>query len=289
MTSSQHTFKLWSLTLLGLTFLLNATIFGHPENKVLFIGNSYTFGSGGTQSVPDIFDALAIAGGQEDPTTVMRAVGGKDYKFHYENSLDFIEQEQWTHVVLQNYSTQPTHVKDLGKHLKYGEHLYEAIIANNPQTQVMLYMTWARAAAHPLISGESTQKTFATTDEMLNELHTNYQMLAELLNEGHPEQKPVLVNPVGIAWERAGGNLPASDPGFIGLFGQDNHHGNDLGYYLSACVHYSAIYGQAPTGLFEKPEVQALKLKITPAEALHLEAIAWETTSAELALVGSRK
>ena len=41
--------------------------------------------AGGDLTVPDIFDALGNAAGYEDQTTVIRAVGGKDFQDHYEN------------------------------------------------------------------------------------------------------------------------------------------------------------------------------------------------------------
>ncbi|MDQ8208896.1 SGNH/GDSL hydrolase family protein [Coraliomargarita sp. SDUM461003] len=265
--------------LIASSALVCITTWAQAENKVLFIGNSYTFGAGGTQSVPDIFDALANAGGQEDPTTVMRAVGGKDYKFHYENSSEFIQQEAWTHVILQNYSTQPTHIKNTQDHFDYGTRLYQAIVANNADTQVMLYMTWARAEAHSLISGKSTPKSFASTNEMLEELRSNYYALAEQLSKANPDKLPTVVNPVGLAWKAAGGNLPADAERFIDLFDKDKHHGNDRGYYLSACVHYACIYQASPEGLFTQPEVRALELKISAEEAALLEKAAWETVS----------
>lgn len=245
------------------------------ENKVLFIGNSYTFGSGGTQSVPDIFDALANAGGQEDPTTVTRAVSGKDYKYHYQNSTSHIQQEQWTHVILQNLSTGPTHVGSISDHTTYGTLLYASIITNNPNTQVMLYQTWARQATHSIITGTSTSSTFATTDEMLDELVTNYDALAASLTSANPDKSPTLVNPVGIAFQRAGGNLEASDPDYIDLF-SDGTHANDLGYYLSACVHYSSIYLTSPEGLFSHSAITALGLNVSASDAALLESTAWD-------------
>lgn len=51
------------------------------QNRVLFIGNSFTIGSGGG-GVPGIFDRLAQAGGFADPDTVMAAVGGQDFEYH---------------------------------------------------------------------------------------------------------------------------------------------------------------------------------------------------------------
>lgn len=99
------------------------------EFKVLFIGNSFTIGSGGG-GVPGIFDRLAQAGGHEDPTTVMRAVGGVDYQYHSQDptTLTTINSEARTHVILQNYSTEPTHLGDgvqgLADHMTYGTELY---------------------------------------------------------------------------------------------------------------------------------------------------------------------
>ncbi|MBC2601824.1 DUF4886 domain-containing protein [Puniceicoccus vermicola] len=268
-------------------FSLLAALFGllgflsilHAENKVLFIGNSFTFGDGGTVSVPTIFDALANAAGQEDPLTEMRAVGGKDFQYHYENSQSFIDDEQWTQVVLQNYSTQPTHVGDIDEHMEYGELLYDSVMANNPDTQVYLYLTWSRAEVHGMISGTSDSGHFATTDQMIDELRTNYQALADYLTETNPDKYPVLVNPVGDAWRNAGGYLPASDPDFIDLYKYDEYHGNDNGYYLSACVHYASIYQSSPVGLHSQPEIQNLNLKITDEDFTFLEEIAWQTVN----------
>ncbi|WFB34855.1 hypothetical protein P3T73_11860 [Kiritimatiellota bacterium B12222] len=265
--------KLLITILLVFTFLSEAT----AEEKVLFIGNSFTLGSGGNQSVATIFDALAIAAGHEDPTTVIRAEGGKNFQYHYENSLAEIQSMPWTRVILQNYSTQPTHVGNINDHLNYGRLLYDAILSNNASTQVHLYQTWARAEAHAMISGTSDAHHFASTDEMLGELITHYQALADSLNATHHENTPVIVNPVGEAWNHAGGNLPASDPDYIDLWSSDNYHGNDYGYYLSACVHYAAIYRASPEGLYETAETDALSLNIPDEDAAFLEKIAWKT------------
>jgi hypothetical protein len=261
---------------------VGGSVFG-AENKVLFIGNSFTYGSGGTKSVPDIFDALANAAGQEDPLTVMRAVGGKDYEYHHANSVvGYLDQEQWTHVILQNYSTEPTHIGSISDHMEYGALLYGDVMANHLETQVYLYMTWSRAEAHSMISGESTGSTFATTDEMLGELRTNYYALAETLSNANLDRLPVLVNPVGDAWDLAGGHLEASDPDFMSLHGSDLYHGNDKGYYLSACVHYASIYKSSPIGLYQESEVAALGLSITNDEAEFLETIAWNLVQSKL-------
>jgi len=91
------------------------------QYKVLFIGNSYTFGRNHSEtveeSVPEIFQALATAGGQVTPTVSMRAVSSKDFEYHYNNSQTQIAAEAWTHVILQNQSTQATHRHRFGRTL----------------------------------------------------------------------------------------------------------------------------------------------------------------------------
>jgi hypothetical protein len=253
------------------------------EFKVLFIGNSFTIGSGGG-GVPGIFDRLAQAGGQSDPTTVMQAVGGMDYQFHSQDpaALAAINSQPWTHVILQNYSTEPTHLVDgshsIADHLTYGTVLHQQIMANNPQTKVILFETWSRAAAHPLITGVSSPSSFASTDEFQAELRTNYHLLATLLNSNYPANPPVTVAPVGDAWQNAGGLLPASAPGFTDLHTTDDYHGNNNGYYLAAAVFYSHIYGVSPNGLGANPLVSGLNLGLT-VPATVLEDVAWATVS----------
>jgi len=281
MTNVQ-TAKWFSPLLLG--FLLCAPLFpwaARAQHRVLFIGNSFTIGSGGG-GVPGIFDRLAQAGGHPDPDTVMRAVGGTDFQYHSQDAATqtAIQSQPWTHVVLQNYSTEPTHLSSgsVADHYTYGTLLYRQIMTNHPQTQVVLFETWSRAAAHSLITGVSSPTSFASTAEFQSELRTNYQGLADFLNAAYPTNPPVAVAPVGSAWENAGGLLPATDPLFLPLFGADNYHGNNNGYYLAACVIYSQIYGVSPYGLHTNPLVSSLNLGLTVSPAL-LENHAWATVS----------
>jgi hypothetical protein len=262
---------LWAMLLLPLT--------GHTQTRVLFLGNSFTIGA--TAPVPTIFDRLAQAGGKGDPTTVMQAVGGTDFQYHASNSLGSINSQLWDYVVLQNYSTEPTHFVDgshsIADHMNFGNALYNAIMLKNPATKVVLFETWSRAAAHEYITGTSTPTSFASTAQMQSELRTNYANLANTLNASHPGNPPVRVAPVGTAWENAGGLRAASgDPQFVDLHGSDNYHGDDDGYYLTAAVIYSSIYGTSPQGLSTHTAVSTLNLSRN-VSAQQLENVAWST------------
>jgi hypothetical protein len=278
---------------------LAALFFSFPLHaaSVLFIGNSFT--QGDTASVPVIFDRLAQAGGQGDPDVVMRAVGGADFEYHATNAttLGMINSQLWDYVVLQNYSTEPTHFIDgthsIAEHFQFGAQLYQQVMAKNPNARVILVETWSRAAAHPYFTGVSGPQSFASTAEMQSELRTNYAGLANALNQNNPGKPFVRVAPVGTAWELAGGLRVASDPQFSDLHGSDNYHGDDDGYFLAAATIYSTIYGQSPSGLAASPQVTSLGLSMD-VPAARLEAAAWDAVqsvpepgSAVLILAGS--
>ncbi len=262
------------------------------ELRVLFIGNSFTFGYGSTTDVPDLFDRLARAGGQDDPVTLMRTISGKDFEWHAGDSgtLAAINERQWTHVILQNYSTEPTHLTSIGgksiaDHLTFGRALYQQVMANHSHSNVVLFETWSRAASHALITGISTDSSFACTAQFQNELRTNYQLLRDNLNKEFPDAPPVSVAPVGSTWEQAGALLPLSDPGFVDLFmpnesPQYGYHANDCGTYLAACVFYAKLYGSSPVGLHMDPLIGSLNLNFgsDPGMPAYLEAKAWEMT-----------
>lgn len=244
---------------------------------MLFIGNSFTMGASGSSSVGTIFDHIANAKGEIDPYVFVRATGGVTFRTHYftDATQEAIRAEQWTHVILQNYSTDPTHLGDgsgLSNHYEYGELLYDAIIANNPGTQVILYETWSRAADHSLISGQSTSSSFASTAEMQSELRFHYRALAERLNNKHPENKPVIVAPVGDSWENIGGLLDLDDPDYVNVHGSDRYHGNDNGYYLAGAIFYGVIYGQSAEGAYAVDPVVTLTQ-----DGVLLEQTAWKT------------
>lgn len=271
-------------------------LLSQAEDKILFIGNSYTYAysdpgmnaqkAGG---VPGIFSAMARAGGHGNPMVVMRAVGGKDFKFHSQSAAtqSTIKSQPWNYVVLQDYSTEPTHYVDsrhsIANQRKFGLKLYDEIMTNNPHTQVILYETWSRPVANKkYIRGISASNSFASTAEMQRELRTNYLTLARLMEATNPDGPAVMVAPVGDAWQNAGGLLSPTNSDFVNLFKKDKYHGNDNGYYLAAAVFYSSIYGVSPHGLSKTPAVEALHLHFT-ASPTRLEDMAWNTVESNKA------
>ena len=265
---------------------LPLAVFSQP--KILFIGNSFTYGGSDATNkimkiggVPAIFARMALAGSKVKPVIMMTTAGGQNFRFHNSNpaTLAAIQTQQWDYVILQNYSTEPTHLVDakhrLADHFTYGMALYQKVMSNNPLTRVILYETWSRAAAHPFITGVSSARSFASTTEFQSELRANYRQLASSLNRAWPANPRVLVAPVGDAWEYAGGLRAASDPLYAPLHASDNYHGNDNGYYLSAAVFYAVVYGASPCGLSTNTLISDLHLNLTM-RAATLEKAAWD-------------
>lgn len=262
------------------SLVLLPALAGAADLRVLFIGNSFTQGSPVPGGVPELFDRLARAGGQGDPLTIMSAAGGTDFRYHTTNAATRTDlaSQSWTHVILQNYSTEPTHLVDgthsLANHFTYGTKLYELVLSNSPRAQVVLYETWSRAVGHSLITGVSNASGYASTAEFQEELRANYQRLAADLNAAHPAAPPVIVAPVGSAWESVGGLRAAADPRFVRLHGSDLYHGNESGYYLAAAVFYSRVFGVSPRGLSQHPLLASLNLPFTTDPSV-LEEAAW--------------
>src|SRR5438309_1637268 len=86
---------------------------------ILFIGNSFTFGAGDQAiqkygGIPKLVEAIAASKGKT-VTTMMVAVGGKDWGFHLQQpkTAEALAARKWDWVVLQDFSTKPTHLGKL--------------------------------------------------------------------------------------------------------------------------------------------------------------------------------
>ncbi len=181
--------------------------------RVLFIGNSYTY----VNALPWLTQRLAAA--QAKPMTVaMITPGGATLERHWNDgpARRMIEQESWTHVVLQEQSLRP--IQDREKLFTYAR-LFDAAIKQAGATTVF-YLTWAR---------ENRPETQAAlTDAFLD--------LAEELDAA--------VAPVGMAWQDARREAPD-----LALYSRDGSHPGPTGTYLAACVFYATLFDQSPEGL----------------------------------------
>jgi hypothetical protein len=208
-------------------------------DSVLFIGNSFTFGAAApvvmkNGGVPKLFQEIARAEGKKVDAFAVTS-GGKDWAWHLDQPITArsLAARPWDWVVLQDYSTRPTHVGDIRDFMRDGEIFSDRIAANSLHAGVILFETWARP---PIFYTGQPGRDFSGPAQMLRELHDSYARLRDDLAKRDPA-RPVRVALVGTAFAQAGDRYPA-----INLNASDNHHATAEGYYLAALVIYETIY-----------------------------------------------
>ena len=214
--------------------MLLATSNVYAKNiSILFIGNSYTKMNDFSKMVSDI--------GAELGDTIYADFSAFDsytLEKHFSNqeTIDKINSNNWDYVVLQEQSQLPA--KDINtfneKTYYYANKILQIIYNNNPDTHILLFMTWGRR-----YGDKDLCKKYPYTCEyegMQNMLIDRYNLLGEMLG--------VDVVPCGIAWKY----FTLDSNNHINLFYEDNSHPNEIGSYLNALCFYSAITGNSAIG-----------------------------------------
>lgn len=250
---------------------LPATAWAEDPLTILFYGNSFTLGSGSTEAeaiggVPGVVAALATAAGHAAPNIENAAVSGQTLSWHLANNLAVISSPQdftpasgfqWDYVVLQGYSTRPTHIGELNQFRTDLAALYGEVRAHSPGAGAILYETWARAPDHSVYTGDAPSFPGGPA-QMQKELRDGYRA-AELDVDITLAADRATVAPVGDAWE---------DTGWDNLHASDLYHANSRGTYLAALVIYGTLYSESVVGL---PSVFT---SISAAEVAELQAYA---------------
>ena len=198
----------------ALLFVGQTSSYSQPKTdsvRVLFIGNSYTYGNDLPDLLAQLMTAKGIKFGYESVTA-----GGATLQKHWEEgkALAAIRRKPWDFVVLQEQSVRPfTSRESFFQYIR----LLDAEIKKTT-AKTLLYATWAAKA---------------TPDEQ-PKLTEAYQTIGKELGS--------LVAPVGEAWKRA---LADS----LTLHGPDGRHPNMAGSYLAGCVLYRVITEKKAAGL----------------------------------------
>lgn len=203
--------------------------------NILFYGNSFMRGDWHT--MPGMLSSVAVAAGHDAPNTVDASVDSADLGLHLQYNSAAIGSalppgETWDYVVLQNYSTAPTHLGDLAQHRADTLALYQAVAAHSAGVVPILLETWARAPGHEFYLGSDPDFPGGPA-QMQEQLREGYALAAQDIDDAVGGTL-ALVAPVGSLVESAG---------FPSLFYQfDLYHFEDRGMLLSALVLYDLIY-----------------------------------------------
>ena len=143
--------------------LLLASISGAAAGtSVLFIGNSFLFGSGsavrfyrantvtdlnngGIGGVPALFKSFTQQAGL-DYDVSLETRGGTGLDFHLANKLGVIENRSWDKVVMHGYSTLDAEKpRDPAKLIATSKQMADVLRAHNPKVEIYMMATWSRA------------------------------------------------------------------------------------------------------------------------------------------------
>jgi len=182
-------------------------------------------------------------------------------------------------VIVQGYSTLDADKPgDGGKIVDYSARLAQLFHNANPQVDMRLVATWSRADQTYPPAGHWFGKPIET---MAMDVRAVYDQAA-----AHSLYIRAVI-PVGQAWNRAMAKGIAArnpdqgvGPDQINLWAADNYHASVYGYYLEALVIFGSVTGRDPRSL-GREEQAATQLGISPAKALALQRVAFETLASE--------
>jgi hypothetical protein len=186
-----------------------------PTARVLFVGNSFTFGS----DLPCLVAELGLS--LDQPVrfqTGMVARDGATLESHWRGGeiVRRLREERWDVLVLQEQSSRS--ITDPSLMETYVRRF--AAVARSAGTDVVLYETWAR------VDEPETEKPRSES----------YQRIAAAVG--------ARVAPVGTAWRLARAALPD-----LRLHAEDGLHAGPAGSYLAACVILAVLTGRSPVGV----------------------------------------
>jgi hypothetical protein len=261
--------------------------------SVLFIGNSFLFGSGsavrfyrantvtdlnneGIGGVPALFKSFAQQAGI-DYDVSLETRGGVGLDFHLENKLGVIGRRGWDQVVMHGYSTLDAEKpRDPAKLIATSKQMAEFLRGRNPNVDLYLMATWSRAdETYPAKGAWAGQPIEA----MARDVRAAYDKAA-----AGAGIKTVI--PVGESWTRAMQTGIADpnpydgvDAGKINLWTYDRYHASTHGYYLEALVIFGNVTGRDPRSLGDN-ECSGYELGLSRPEVKALQQVAFDQLAA---------
>ncbi len=264
------------------------------DTSVLFIGNSFTFGSGsatkhyrassvtdlnnlGIGGVPALFKSFADQAGL-DFEVALETEPGSGLDFHLENRLGLIGRRPWDIVIMHGYSTLDREAHgNPQKLIRTAVEMSDFLREKNPAVDLYMTATWSRAdQTYP----ENTPWAGKPIDQMGKDVRAGYDQAAKAAGVKS-------VNPVGDAWNLAMETGVADenpyngiDAGKVNLWTYDHYHASNYGYYLHALVVFGNVTGRDPRSLGDN-ECSAYELGFSANQTKALQQIAYDQLAKE--------
>ena len=284
-----------ALTFFGLVVLGTGIADAQERPSVLFIGNSFTFGSGsavrfyrantvtdlndeGIGGVPALFKSFADQSGLAYDV-FLETRGGSGYEFHLAAKRDVIGARRWDTVVMHGQSTLDLDKPgDPTKFLATSQEMAEFLHGLNPAMDIYVTATWSRADETYPSDGAWFGKPI---EAMALDVRAAYDQAASHA----PGVKSV--NPVGEAWTRAmetgvadANPYDGIDAGKLDLWTFDHYHASTAGYYLEALVVFGNVTGVDPRSLSEN-ECSGFELGLARPAVSALQQVAYDQLAAD--------
>jgi hypothetical protein len=202
-------------------------VFISAQEKILFVGNSFTF----YWNLPSLVESMAMEKGIK-LDIYQSTAGSATLKDHWEgqrglSTKKVIANNDFRTIILQEHSSSP-----LLKPAESKDYFIRFIkLVKEKKSEVILYGTWMYPAK-PLIG-----KSFIGVDPIQEAL------------------RPISIKtgsriaPVGTAFRLFQKEHPE-----ISIYTSDNKHPSAVGTYLAACVFFKMITGESPLGLERRYE-----------------------------------
>lgn len=260
------------------------------SRSVLFIGNSFLFGSGsavrfyrnttvadlnneGIGGVPALFKSFTQQAGL-DYDVSLETRGGSGLDFHLAEKTGVIGSKPWDVVVMHGFSLLDANKpRDPAKLIATSKQMADFMRGKNAGVDLFLISTWARADN---VYPEKGAWHGQSVEVMTKDVRAAYDQAGKNANVK-------MVVPVGESWLRAmqSGVADANpydgiDAGKLNLWTYDSYHASTYGYYLQALVIFGSVTGLDPRSLGEG-ECSAFELGLSRAEARKLQQVAFDS------------
>jgi hypothetical protein len=276
------------------SLILATGMVGHAADggSILFIGNSFTFGSGsavhyyrnntvtdlnneGVGGVPALFKVFTAEAGLKFDVS-LETRGGVGIDFHLENKKAEISSKPWDIVVAHGYSTlDQEKPHDPSKLVSTAKDLGNLMRAKNPKVEYFLTSTWSRPDQ---VFPEKGAWAGTAIDVMGKDVRAAYDKAAAA--------SKATVVPVGDAFNRAmqvgfadANPYNGIDADKIDLWTFDNYHASTFGYYLEALMVFGRVTGRDPRSL-GRSECSGMELGLSGPQVEKLQQIAFDELAA---------
>jgi hypothetical protein len=283
------------LAVAGMLLLGASTVGAQQRQTILFIGNSFTFGSGsavrywrassvtdlnneGVGGVPALFDSFADQAGL-DYDVHLETRGGSGFEFHLAEKRAELSSRPWDIVVVHGQSLLDLQMpRDTTKFLQTAQEMVDFLESVNPRAQIYMTATWSRA-------DETYPDDAAWRGEPIEAMARDVRAAYDIVKTRDSAVKSI--NPVGEAWNRAFASGVADpnpydgiDADQLDLWTYDHYHASTAGYYLHALVVFGNVTGVDPRSL-GRGECSAYELGLSGPQAEALQRVAYEELAAQ--------